>query len=378
VGLRRLVTALVAVVALVAAALVGWRVLKPAEVLAVATDAYPAPPVRAPGVTGRTAGAPLIVDGRIRVFAAKRQVRADAPVDAKTSYTPRWSYRRWPEQLNGVVAVGSTVISRWSDGRLVAIDGRTGRIVWRADGPAAGRWIGARTGAATVWTPPGLFTAGTTVLAAGGKRIEAYDAGTGAPRWQADADCAGSGFTTAGGEVVCGAAGYDAATGDRLPGSPAAPITPLGCDVARSGCAGARDASGRGWLTTARRPERMPALDGPDTTIAAGLALTVTGPTVSAARWRWTDPAGGAVRVLGGGDRVVYLLTAARRLAIVDAVTGATRSSYPLAIGTERTDWTPGLFQVTDGWVATERLDDPDPASVHHYFTVETVLIAAV
>jgi len=33
---------------------------------------------------------------------------------------------------------------------------------------------------------------------------------------------------------------------------------------------------------------------------------------------------------------------------------------------------------VADGYVAVERLDDPDPSSVHHYFTVETVIIAAV
>jgi outer membrane protein assembly factor BamB len=376
---RRLLAALVALAAAGAAGLVGWRVLKPAEVLATAADPYPAPAVRAPGVTGRTAGAPLIVDGRIRVFAAKRQVRADAPVDARTSYTPRWSYRRWPEQLAGVVAVGSTVVSRWSDGKLVAIDGRTGKIAWRADGPAAGSYTGARTGAATVWAPPGLFTAGTTILAAGARRLAAYDAVDGRVRWRAGTatDCTSTGFATAGGEFACGTAGYDAATGAPLPGFPAAPATPLGCDVARSGCGGARDASGRGWLTTAARPGRAPALDAPGTTVAAGLALSVSGPTVSAARWHRTDPGGGPVQVLGGGNGRICLLTADRRLVILNAGDGTTESSFPLAVGTERTDWIPGRWQVTDGWVAVERLDDPDPASVHHYFTVETVVIAA-
>jgi hypothetical protein len=53
------------------------------------------------------------------------------------------------------------------------------------------------------------------------------------------------------------------------------------------------------------------------------------------------------------------------------------RSAFALAVGTEKTTWTPGLWQIADGYVAVERLDDPAPASVHHYFTVETVIIAA-
>jgi outer membrane protein assembly factor BamB len=73
----------------------------------------------------------------------------------------------------------------------------------------------------------------------------------------------------------------------------------------------------------------------------------------------------------------VYLLTSARELVTVDAATGAVRSAFPLAAGTEKTEWTPGLWQIADGYVAVERLDDPDPRSVHHYFTVATVVIAA-
>jgi outer membrane protein assembly factor BamB len=386
VTVRRLGVLLAAVVLLAAAGLVVWRVLAPAEVSAQATDPYPAPAVHPPGVTGKTVAAPLIVAGRIRVYAAKRQVRADAPVDAKTSYTPRWSYRRWPAQLNGVVAVGSALVTRWSDGKLVAIDGRTGRIAWRADGPPAGGYVGERTGAATVWAPPGLYTAGDTVLAAGGGRVHAYDAATGALRWRAEsaADCGAVGFTTAGGRFVCGRAVYDAATGAHLPGWPPGPFAPLACDVARSGCGGLRAAAGRAWLASSAYPVRAPNLDGSGRFLAGGLVLSISGgavlalgPLSGAEAWRWSAPPGQTVALLGAATTAVHLLTSTRQLVTLDARTGAVRSAFPLAVGTEKTTWTPGLWQTADGYVAVERLDDPDPASVHHYFTVETVIIAA-
>jgi outer membrane protein assembly factor BamB len=369
-------------VLVVLAALVGWRVLRPTEVLNPARNAYPAVVVDAPGVTGKTAAAPLIVQGRIRVFAAKRQVRADAPVDAKTSNTPRWSYRRWPQQLSGVVAVGSTVVTRWSDGRLVAIDGRTGTVVWRASGPPAGGYTGARTGAATVWKPPGLSTAGTSVLVSDGRVLVAVDAATGRQRWRAAV--AGDCFGTAGGQVACGSAVLDAATGAPAAGWPAGPFTSLGCGVAASGCSGVRDAAGRGWLTDTGTPRRAPGLDPPDSTVAAGLALATTAglvvarsPIDGAERWRWTAPPGRTVTVLGSAEGAVYLLTDARELCTVDAGSGRVSAAFVLAVGAERTTWRPGLWQVADGFVAVERIDDPDPSAVHHYFTVETVIIAS-
>jgi hypothetical protein len=382
---------LLALVLLVAAGLIAWRVLAPAEVLDRATDAYPAAVPLGPGVTGKTAGAPLIVDGRIRVFAAKRQVRADAPVSAKTGYTPRWSYRRWPVQLNGVVAAGTTVVSRWSDGLLVAIDGRTGTITWRAAGPEAGGYIGHRTGAVTVWAPPGLHVAGTSLLVVGGGRVSAYDVASGAPRWEGT--CGTDGFTTAGGQVVCGDVAYQATTGAAVRSWPVGPYTGVGCGVASSACVGLRDAAGRGWLVNGESPERAEALDTPGSTAVlvdrqtatgrVSSAFAITTGTVVAGRspltggqlWRWP----GRATVLGSGTDAVYLLTADRRLVTVDASTGAERSSFPLAVGTERTDWTPGGFQVADGYVAVERLTtgDSDPEAADHYFTVETVVIAS-
>jgi hypothetical protein len=87
---RRLRTAAVALVVLVAAGWVGWRVLAPAEVLAPATDAYPAAAAEVPRVTGRSPRASLFVDGRVRVYAARRQVSADAPVASRSSSTGSW------------------------------------------------------------------------------------------------------------------------------------------------------------------------------------------------------------------------------------------------------------------------------------------------
>jgi outer membrane protein assembly factor BamB len=370
------------------AATAGWRVLRPAEVLYPAEDPYPAAATPRPGVTGTTAAAPLIVQGRIRVFAAERLVRADAPVSARTTYTPRWSYRRWPQQLTGVVAIGSTVVTRWSDGKVVAIDGRTGTVAWRADGPGGGRYTGARTGAAAVWNPPGLHTAGGLVLVAAGKTLTGYDSGSGTRRWTAaiDGDC----FGTAGGRVVCGTSVLDAATGAAVTGWPAAgPYTPLGCDIAASACAGVRDAAGHGWLVGDPAPRRARALDPPGTTVAAGVAIDPSGgevvarsPLTGAETWRWSAPLGRPVIVLGGRAGQVYVLTSGRAVVALRADTGTPRLTRQLAArtqsGIEQTNWTPGLWQLTDGYLAVERLDDPDPSSVRHYFTVETVIIAAV
>lgn len=160
---RVLVRSLLAVVLVVAAGLIGWRVLRPAELLS--PGAIPAAPaLLEPGVTGRVASPPLLVAGRFRVFVGKRQVRADGPISLKTLYTPAWSFRRWPEQLSGVVANGTTVVSRWSDGLLVAIDGLTGRELWRVGGPPAEGFRDART---TVWSPPGLWVDGAAVVVEG-------------------------------------------------------------------------------------------------------------------------------------------------------------------------------------------------------------------
>ncbi len=154
---RRIVATVAAVVVAAATGIIAYRVLAPAEVVTAARADYPAPRAPEPGVVGRLPVAPLIVDGRLRVYAAQRQVYADQPVDGEHRRTPYWSYRRWPATLDAVVASGTTVVSRWSDGKLVALDARTGQVAWRADGPEPDREQAARrTGVTTVWQPRGL------------------------------------------------------------------------------------------------------------------------------------------------------------------------------------------------------------------------------
>jgi len=378
--LRVLLRSLFALVVAAAAVLIGWRVLRPAEVLASVHPPYPKVPAVWPHVTGRTPVAPLIVDDRVRVYASKRQIRADAPINANSVRTAIWSFRRWPEQLSGVVATGRTVISRWSDGDLVAIDGDTGKIVWRAQGPSAPGYSGHRTGAATVWGPENLRVAGPSVLVTAGGQIFSYEVSTGTRRWTSATAC-DDGFTTAGGQLVCPSGAVDAVTGATVASFPAGPYTPVGCDVAWSACAGLRDAAGHGWLTGGATPVRAAALDRPDATVAAGLVFYPSGDSL-----RSVDPRTGAVRhdypaaqVLGAAAGRVVLLTGDRTLLVIDPRSGQTLASYPLAYLTEGLTWDPGRWQVTDRFVAVERLardrpDDPDTAG--YYFSVDTVVLA--
>ena len=379
----KLLRALAVVVVLLAAGLVGWRTLAPAEVVEPATEPYPVAAMLPAGVTGKTTMAPLIVDGRLRVYAGARLVKADGPVEAKTMYTPRWSFRRWPERLTGIVAVGSMVVTRWSDGDLVALDGRTGTIAWRTPGPGAADFAG-RTGSAAVWAPPGLHTAGTSVLVTDGRRLIARAIADGTQRWTADLPrgC-GDGFVTAGGRYVCGAGAWDVISGQPVRGWPAGPSAAVGCDVARSACAGLRDASGQGWLVGGRRPERAPALDAPEATAAGDLVLSAAGGAVTASRagnpvWRWA----GEARVLGARADKVVLLTPDDRLVTLDARTGVPLATFPLFVKDERVGaWKPNLWQLTDGYVAIERLRpgaSADPAEPNHYYTVDPVIIAAI
>jgi hypothetical protein len=377
--LRLLLRSLLALVVVAAAVLIGWRVLGPAEVLATVKPPYPTAPVVWPHVIGRTPVAPLFVDDRVRVYAAKRQIRADAPPNSDTVRTAIWSFRRWPEQLSGVVAAGRTVISRWSDGDLVAIDGDTGKIVWRVPGPSASGYAGQRTGAGARWGPEGHGVSGSTVQVTAGGQILAYDVSTGTRRWTSPTACPG-GFTTAGGQVVCPSGAVDVATGLAVAGFPAGPYTPVGCDVASSACAGLRDAAGHGWLTSGTTPVRAPAVDRPDATVAAGLVFYPSGDALIAA-----DPVTGVVRhdypaaqVLGVSAGRVVLLTADRRLLAIDPRSGQTRAQYPMAFLAEKLTWDPGRWQVTDRFVAVERLakDRPaDPDTPGYYFSVDAVAI---
>ncbi|MFG3300684.1 PQQ-binding-like beta-propeller repeat protein [Micromonospora chersina] len=410
---RRIVVAVVAVLAVAAAAAVVLRVLAPAEVETVARGAYPAAPSPPAGVIGRLPVAPLVVDGRLRVYAGARQVYADQPVSGKHRVTPFWSYRRWPAKLVGVLAEGTTVVSRWSDGKLVALDARTGRVAWRADGPAPGAVPKPRrTYAATVWDPAGLHVTraadGRTVLvAAGPGAVGGYALTDGRRLWRAEVGrgCRADVGTTAAGELLgvdscAGPAAVefrDAATGAvrirwRPPDAPGQlVVTPVGCRDGRSACRGLRtsgrgDETGRGWLVVgAGEPVAAPALDGPDAELDGERAVGTAGGVVTgrSARtgeelWRRADL--GPVRILAVEPGRVHLLTEGRDLITLDPVTGAERSRFAMDIGRDGTGWQPGRAHATDGYVAVERLRErarPDDDDQGYFLMAEPVLLAA-
>lgn len=398
--------------ALAAAGAVGYRVFAPTETITAARQEYPAARIATSGVSGELPRAPLIVDGRLRIYAAKRQVWADAPVAARTETTPFWSYRRWPAELVGVVVTGVHAVSRWSDGELVAIGIRTGLPAWRTRSPVGGsEYTGGRTGAATVYTPPGLYTGRTyggreVVVSAGEHTVMGFDAATGTPLWSTGASsrCRGDGFTGPGfyADVDGCAAGrptlrrYDLADGRSLPDwrpprSPAGwDVVPLGCRVGRSGCAAARTHDGgqpdrgSGWLFAVAGPEvtEAPALAPAGAWLAGDLAVAgpATGPQPGVpadpasvreltarslpdggTRWTWRAPDGSAdtsaVRVVAADPTAVYLLSERRTLIVVDQASGLELARTPLERpGAQPQEWTAGFVYAHDRYVAVERL----------------------
>ncbi|WP_307970334.1 outer membrane protein assembly factor BamB family protein [Salinispora arenicola] len=412
-GRRLFVLAAAVVVLVVVTAATVYRVLAPAEVSTPAAGTYPTAPAwdPAPGVIARLPAAPLVVDGRIRVYAAQRQVYADLPVTHQHRSTPYWSYRRWPAELVGVVASGHTVVTRWSDGRIVTLDGRTGRVTWQAEGPVPERDAAARyTGALSVWNPDGLFVSpaeGTeVVLSAGSGALAGWDLADGQRLWRSEVGegCHRAvGTTTAGGLVSvdsCGAEATvdvrDAATGRvdrwRPPGaSTTLAATPLGCHAGRSGCAGLRTAAGpgddaaQGWLFGDGEPVAAPVLDRTDTVLAGGIAVgTLDGVLVGrdartgAERWRREDVDG--ARVLAAEPDRVHLVTDRNDLVTLDSANGDQRSRFVLTLGTDGTSWAPGATYAIDGYLAVERLRVPVASEAddqRYFFTSRPVLLAA-
>src|SRR5262245_39171163 len=129
------ITAAGCVVVLTMALLVltGFRVLSPHEMLMRPTVPYPAPQlITDERPFSELRAAPLVVEGRIRVYAEKRRIWADAPVGERYEQTPYWAFRRWPQEVVGVIVAGTpagpVVVSQWSDGQVIGLDARRGVI----------------------------------------------------------------------------------------------------------------------------------------------------------------------------------------------------------------------------------------------------------
>ncbi|GAA4594140.1 hypothetical protein BJY16_001225 [Actinoplanes octamycinicus] len=384
---RVLLRASVALVLLLTTVLVGWRILRPAEVLATATTPYPAPTaVDRATITGRLNAAPLFLEDRLRIYGSKHQVRADQPVTGKFVQTARWSLRRWPEQLSAVVLAGTTVVTRWSDGELIALHGRTGKILWRTSGPDAPDYAGHRTGAAAVWSPSGLRVAAGFVVVTAGQELLGYDVSTGAERWRTPipAGCA-DGFTTAGGLYLCPTGAYELSTGAAVRNGPAGPFTAVGCPVAASNCAGFRDGAGHGWLADRVTPRRSTVLDDPHVTIAGGTLVSTANGVVTtyqpdgAVKWTWP---GTGLQLLGGNSTRILLMTPKRELIGLDAATGKRKFRIALFFSShEEGRWEASGVLVSERFLAVERKNasaPDDPESSTYYYSPDAVLVVGL
>ncbi|MBV1855339.1 PQQ-binding-like beta-propeller repeat protein [Catellatospora sp. NEAU-YM18] len=396
-----------------------WRVFRPTDVVTTATHPMPAPVIPAPGALGALVSAPLIVGDQIRVHAAPRQVWADGPADTKYETSALWSLRRWPADLLGVVAAGDqVVVSAWGDGMLVGTDPRTGRTTWSVRADVLGEaYQGRRTGAATVYDPPGLFTAGQTVLTTGDKTITAYDATTGAVRWRhdlpADEHCRGISFTAPTQFLT-----HDTCTDTLLrysvdTGAPQTPlgtgvtaVEPVSCAVGNSDCLGVRATASDGphaWLLP---PAASSGTETPSAPLAAPGAI-VTGPPQAAAavvttpdpaavtelvsrdpstgeaRWTWRPQPGDRAPTLlptGARDRIL-LVTPEHTLIAVNAETGKELSRSSLDLYYEDPfPYTLGHVYASGHYLVLERLtpdtaaDSPDTV---YYASPRPVLLAA-
>lgn len=413
-GVWRGVAVVAAAAALAATALVAYRVFAPAEVLTPAGTSYPDPGAPAPGVLGTLTGAPLIVDGRLRVFAASRQVRAEQPVDAATRRTPFWSYRRWPEQLVGVVAIDATVVSQWTDGELVALDATTGKIAWRTLGPAIHQeYAGRSTGASTVYAPPAMYAATTldgrsVLVAAGAEGRRGYDPATGQELWRdrLAGRCRRDEFTTTTGQLATvnrcvqpeAVEFTEVATGAgagrwRPDGAGATLVVqPVGCRVGRSDCPAMRTGEAgntQGWLfdPAAKGSHLVPAvaLNDPGSTLVDGMIVVPEGAGVvgraagtGAEAWRWA--AGEPVQLLAVQPGRAHLRTRSGELVTLDVANGRERSRFRLTYGRDSTRWSPGYAYAADGYLAVERLTEPvapEADDRRYYLNIQPVIFAA-
>ena len=406
-GRRLTVAVLAAVTALGVSVVVAYRMLAPADVVTPATQPYPAAVTPKIGTDTRLAMAPLIVDDRLRVYATTRQVWADHPVDARTRRTAFWSLRRWPAEVSGVAAGGTTVLTRWSDGELVALDARTGEVAWRVTGPKPTEgYTGRLTGAETVYAPPGLHLATdaasgrVTAVVAGGGELAAYDLADGRQLWRASVDdnCRGESFTTAGGQLAlidtCAQPRAielrDLSTGQPIAGRQPdvsgtdLAVTPVGCRAAGSDCTALRVTAGgqtQGWRVDGETPVAVAALDAPGSVLVGDAVVGFEGTDLvvrsaqGAERWRKSAP---DTTLLAAADGRVHLRTAGNDLVTFELNRGRELSRFPLTMYSDDTGWEAGYVQAVDGYVVVERLNraDPDLGDRAYYLGAEPVLIA--
>ena len=380
------------VVALTTLATIGGCSPEPAEVHTPASSGYPRRPTVTAGVVLPMRAAPLIVDGRLRVFAGEHEVSADGPIDVTPVTPPYWSFRRNRVELMAVVATGTVVVSLWCDGELVAIDAQTGRITWRARTEAAEcGYPGRRTGANAVYFSETLHTAMTdagrpVVLRSIDGQLWAFDAATGGLLWHKVFDgplpnCRTPGLTTTSGYYLtvdyCGNRGameiYDVTTGELARwweppgGERELGLFPAGCRIGRSECrAVVIPIAGilRAWTIGDEDPVEALGVASPDSRIVGMVAAGYSDPygspigTDIVARdlmtgrelWRWAAPSG-RVMLVAEQPNMSHVITTDRELITIDAMSGPRGRGSASSWTEKKANGWPGTFtQATASW----------------------------
>ena len=398
-------------IALVAAGIIAWRVLAPAEVVTSAVTPYPqTAPDPLAGPKGALVRSPLILDDRLRVYAADRRVWADAQPDYRWETNAFWSYRRWPERVSAVVAPKSTdplVVSLWSDGRLVGLDGRTGTVAWRAEtGTKPAVVDGRRTGSSLIWDQQALRTGITSagkpvIIVVGPTEVRGYSATDGTALWTQPVACSSGDLTAPNAyltldgcahelvriDLDTGAVGSTPATGRTLDG--------LGCRVYRSECGGLRlddGAQSSAAIFAGTQSKPAPALAAPNAWLATtadgqpiAIDSTFTGrdPITGKELWTWRPSGVGdssPASVIAAVPGRVLLLTRSRTLIALDPADGAELSRASVLLKQDGTaPYDVGPVYAAGRYVAIERHSPGVPSSAgddEFYYTNRPVLLA--
>ncbi|HEX6685832.1 MAG TPA: PQQ-binding-like beta-propeller repeat protein [Candidatus Limnocylindrales bacterium] len=391
-----------------ATGVIAWRVLRPAEVVTPATASLPDVTHPTPGALGVLVSAPLIIDDRIRVFAKKREVWADGPASYHYERSAYWAYRRWPAQVTGVLVAKADrvlVVTAWTDGMLVAIDSGTGEVAWRVQGdPLAPEFTGRRTGSQTVYTPPGLYSAGSSFVTVGESSVTAYDGGTGNTLWTvpapADVDCRGTTFTTAAQQLVmpdtCSKTlvRLDVLSGQKV-NSAGDGVEPVSCRVGHSECAAMRVTNGgtvTGWVLTGPRPVPLAPLAAPGS-LYNGQGVVIPSPDPSSSSslsmvdaagdvlWTWRPAAPAPFKLLFADTSRVLVLESDSTMVSLDPATGRfkTYASVLMKHEPER-EYDVSTWYVSGNYLILERTNPGVPPTASddaYYFTNRPILLAS-
>lgn len=389
---------------LIATAVVVWRVLRPSEVVTPAHIAYPTDTHPAPGVLGALAAAPLVLDDRIRIFAKKREVWSDGPASYHYERSAYWAYRRWPAQVTGVALVRPDqsgrpiVVTAWSDGELVGLDAERGTVAWRATGDALeDGFTGRRTGAITVYQPPGMFTSGASVVTVAGQ-LRAFDSQSGRQLWGVPspitAQCRGIDFTTPTQLILQDTCAQklrriDLTTGSELVELQTTHVEPVSCSVGRSECTAMRTShTGQtaGWTMTEGEPVPAASLAAAGSLPAGEVAVVPSDNALSAVnlatgeqRWAWAPAEGLSFQLLWADDSRILLLQSDRMLVTLNPVTGGLLLSTSVVMDREPDrPYDVDLWYLSGAYLVLQRSNpdvDSEANDDAYYFTHRPMLL---